>query len=71
MAGALRYKLAAAQMKHYPDDATGLQQPTCARYSVNKPPRCKGLSAAKCRAMVRWLSIRKRKVRSPKPFSER
>ena len=36
--GALRYKLAAAEMKHFPDnDATSLKMPTYTQFAVNKP----------------------------------
>lgn len=38
MNGALRYKLTAAEMKHYPDnDATSLLQPTYTQYAIDKP----------------------------------
>jgi lipopolysaccharide export system protein LptC len=36
--GELRYKLAATEMKHYPDDdTTSLQRPRYTQYAVNKP----------------------------------
>ena len=36
--GSLRYKLAAAEMKHFPDDdTTDLQRPRYTQFSVNKP----------------------------------
>lgn len=36
--GELRYKLAATEMKHYPDDdTTNLQRPRYTQYAVNKP----------------------------------
>ena len=36
--GSLRYKLAAAEMKHFPDDdTTDLQRPRYTQYSVDKP----------------------------------
>ena len=38
MAGALRYKLASVEMKHFPDDdSTNLQRPRYTQFSANKP----------------------------------